>query len=68
MPLFIKDPEVDQLTEVLIGLMKSTKVEAVKVALIHEIKKRRAELPMRQRLSKSLEVSRSIGPFAPGKH
>lgn len=68
MPLYIKDPEVDQLTEELIGLTKSTKVEAVKVALIHEIEKRRAALPMRQRLSKSLEMARSIGPFAPGNH
>ncbi|KKX32914.1 type II toxin-antitoxin system VapB family antitoxin [Rhizobium sp. LC145] len=68
MPLYIKDPEVDKLTEELVGLTKSTKVEAVKLALIHEIAQRRGSLPMRQRLAKSLEMARVVGPFAPGDH
>lgn len=68
MPLYIKDPEVDKLTEELVGLTKSTKVEAVKTAIIHEIAQRRASLPMRERLAKSLAMARAIGPFAPGDH
>ena len=68
MPLYIKDPEVDKLTEELVGLTHSTKVEAVKAALKHEIAHRRASLPMRERLAKSLEMARAIGPFAPGNH
>ena len=33
MPLYIRDPEVDQLTNELIGLTRTTKVEAVRDAL-----------------------------------
>lgn len=68
MPLYIKDPEVDRLTEELIGLTKSSKVEAVKTALKHEIASRRGSLPMRERLAKSLAMARKAGPFAPGDH
>ncbi|MBD9524434.1 type II toxin-antitoxin system VapB family antitoxin [Ensifer sp. ENS02] len=68
MPLYIKDPEVDRLTEELIGLTKSSKVEAVKTALKHEIASRRGSLPMRERLAKSLAMAREAGPFAPGDH
>ena len=37
MPLYIKDPEVDKLTAELINLTKTSKVDAVKAALRHEI-------------------------------
>ncbi|AEG05606.1 type II toxin-antitoxin system VapB family antitoxin [Sinorhizobium meliloti WSM1022] len=68
MPLYIKDPEVDRLAEELISLTKSSKVDAVKDALKHEIAKRKAVLPVRERLAKSLAMAREAGPFAPGNH
>ncbi|RFZ83923.1 protein transcription factor [Shinella sp. WSJ-2] len=68
MPLYIKDPEVDRLTEELISITKSSKVDAVKAALKHEIAKRRADLPVRERLAKSLAMAREAGAFARGDH
>jgi antitoxin VapB len=68
MPLYIKDPEVDRLTQELISITKSSKVDAVKDALKHEIARRRAALPLRDRLAKSLAMAREAGPFAPGDH
>ncbi len=68
MPLYIKDPEVDRLTDELIGLTKTSKVDAVKNALIREIANRKAKLPIRDRLAKSLAMAREAGPFASGDH
>mgnify|MGYP004716424987 CR=1 FL=1 len=68
MALFIKDPEVDKLTAELVGLMKSTKTDAVKMALRREIALRKVNRPIRERLSKSLELARAAGPFASGDH
>ena len=68
MPLYIKDPEVDKLTAELVGLTRTSKVEAVKTALKHEIAHRKGSLPMRDRLAKSLAMARAAGPFAPGDH
>lgn len=68
MPLYIKDPEVDELTNELISLTKSSKVEAVKTALKHEIAERKRRLPIRERLAKSLALAQQAGPFAPGDH
>ena len=68
MPLYIKDPEVDKLTDELIGLTKTSKVDAVKTALKHEIASRKGSLPIRDRLAKSLAMARAAGPFAPGDH
>ena len=68
MPLYIKDPEVDELTNELISLTKSSKVEAVKTALKHEIAERKRRLPSRERLAKSLALAQQAGPFAPGDH
>ncbi|MDP9573849.1 UNVERIFIED_ORG: antitoxin VapB [Agrobacterium larrymoorei] len=68
MPLYIKDPEVDRLTEELIGLTHTSKVDAVKNALKREIATRKAALPIRDRLAKSLALAREAGPFAPGDH
>ncbi|MBD3847391.1 MULTISPECIES: type II toxin-antitoxin system VapB family antitoxin [Bosea] len=68
MPLYIKDPEVDKLTAELVGLTRTSKVEAVKAALKHEIAHRKGSLPMRDRLAKSLAMARAAGPFAPGDH
>ncbi len=68
MPLYIKDAEVDRLTDELIGLTKTSKVDAVKNALIREIANRKERLPIRERLAKSLMMAREAGPFAPGDH
>lgn len=37
MPLYIKDPEVDKLIAELVGLTGTSKIEAIKTALMHEI-------------------------------
>ena len=68
MPLYIKDPEVDKLAEELTGLTNTSKVEAVKIALKHEIAKHRRNLLIRGRLAKSLAMARDAGPFQPGDH
>ncbi|MCY1667377.1 type II toxin-antitoxin system VapB family antitoxin [Rhizobium sp. SL86] len=68
MPLYIKDIEVDQLAEELVRLTKSSKVDAVKTALRHEIASRKSSLPIRERLAKSLAMARAAGPYAPGDH
>ena len=68
MPLYIKDPEVDRLTDELIHLTKSSKVDAVKTALKHEIANHKSSLPIRDRLAKSLAMARELGPLASGDH
>jgi len=68
MPLYIKDPEVDRLTQELVTLTKSSKVDAVKIALKHEIANHKSRLPMRERLAASLSLARAAGPFAAGDH
>jgi antitoxin VapB len=68
MPLYIKDPEVDRLTTELIGLTKTSKVDAVKDALKDAIASRRAKLPVRERLAKTLAMAAAAGPFHPGDH
>ena len=68
MPLYIKDPEVDRLTSELVGLTKSTKVDAVKDALKSAIANRKANMPIRERLAKTLAMAKAAGPFHPGDH
>lgn len=68
MPLYIKDPEVDKLAEELVGITKTSKVDAVKTALKREIACRKKLLPIRDRLAKSLAMARAAGPYAPGDH
>lgn len=68
MPLYIKDPEVDKLIAELVGLTRTSKVEAVKTALKHEIAQRRGSPLMHDRLAKSLAMAQAAGPFAPGDH
>ena len=68
MPLYIKDPEVDKLIAELVGLTGTSKIEAIKTALMHEIAHRKSALPMRDRLAKSLAMAKVAGPFAPGDH
>lgn len=68
MPLYIKDPEVDRLTAELIGLTKTSKVDAVKAALKDAILRRKAKLPIRERLARTLAMAQAAGPFHPGDH
>lgn len=68
MPLYIKDPEVDRLTSELVALTKSSKVDAVKEALKSAIASRKARLPIRERLAKTLAMADAAGPFHPGDH
>lgn len=68
MPLYIKDPEVDQLTNELIGLTRTTKVEAVRDALKDAIANRKAKLSIRDRLATTLAMADAAGPFHPGDH
>jgi len=63
MPLYIKDPEVDKLTAELIRLTKTSKVDAVKAALRHEIANRKNKLPVRERLAKTLAMAKEAGPM-----
>ncbi|WJH38609.1 type II toxin-antitoxin system VapB family antitoxin (plasmid) [Aliirhizobium terrae] len=63
MPLYIKDPEVDKLTAELINLTKTSKVDAVKAALRHEIASRKNKLPVRERLAKTLAMAKEAGPM-----
>ncbi len=68
MPLYVKDPEVDKLTTELVGLTKTSKVDAVKDALKEAIASRKARLPIRERLAKTLAMAEAAGPFHPGDH
>lgn len=68
MPLYIKDPEVDKLTNELIGLTGTSKVDAVRDALKDAIAGRKAKLSMRERLARTLAMAEAAGPFHPGDH
>lgn len=68
MPLYIKDPEVDRLATELIGLTNTSKVDAVRDALKDAIARRKAKLPMRERLAQTLAMAQAAGPFHPGDH
>ncbi len=68
MPLYIKDPEVDRLTNELIDLTKTSKVDAVRDALKDAIANRKAKLSVRDRLAKTLAMAEAAGPFHPGDH
>lgn len=68
MALNIEDPEVDKLVAELIALKQTSKLEAVKAALKHEIASHRRNLPIGERLAKSLAMAKEAGPFSPGDH
>lgn len=68
MPLYIKDPEVDRLATELIGLTKTSKVEAVRDALKDAIASRKTKLPIQERLARTLQKADAAGPFHPGDH
>lgn len=66
MPFYIRDPEVDKLIAQLVGLTGTSKLEAVKTALKHEIAHRKGSLPTRDRLAKSLALARDRAVRARG--
>ncbi|MBN8934669.1 MAG: type II toxin-antitoxin system VapB family antitoxin [Rhizobium pusense] len=66
MPLYIKDEEVNQLADELTGLTKTSKTEAVRSALQSAIAIRKANLPIREKLAKTLALSKEYGPYGPG--
>lgn len=68
MPFYIKDPEADKLAEKLVGLTRTSKVEAANAALKREVAHRKDSLSMPDRLAKSFAMARAAGPFAPGDH
>lgn len=68
MPLYIKDEEVNRLADELTRLTNSSKTEAVRNALKSAITSRKANLPIREKLAKSLAMSREAGPYHPGDH
>ena len=69
MALYIKDADVDALADELKRLTKApTKVEAVRASLQRSVEEARARLPIRQRLAKTLAMSKAAGPYAPDDH
>jgi len=68
MPLYIKDDEVSKLADELTGLTKSSKTEAVRLALKHEIGRRKESVPLRDRIAGSLAMAQQLGPFALRDH
>jgi antitoxin VapB len=50
MPLNIRSEDVNQLAERLAARAQVSKTEAVRLALVHELQRRDAEIPLRERL------------------
>ncbi len=66
MPLYIRDDAVDVLAErVQRATGARTKTEAVRAALENELARVEAEMPLRQRLARSLALADAMGD-APG--
>ncbi len=66
MPLYIRDSEVDELAERVKRLTgATTKTEAVKAALRHEIERASSKPPLSERLRRAWEIADSIGPANP---
>lgn len=62
MPLYIRDNEVDALASELQRVTKaSTKTDAVKTALKHELERKRAEVPLIDRIRAIQEKARALG-------
>ena len=62
MPLYIRDDEVDALAA---KLQRETnapsKTEAVRIALVHELERNRAKVPLRDRLARLQAEATKIG-------
>jgi antitoxin VapB len=62
MPLYIRDNSVDALAgELQTALKVTSKTEAVRIALQHELARARQVQPIRQRLAKALELADAMG-------
>ena len=67
MPLYIRDNEVDALASELQRVTKApTKTDAVKTALKHELERKRAEVPLIDRIRAiQAEARQKLGPVDP---
>lgn len=66
MALFIRDDSVDALaTQLQRALRASTKTEAVRIALQHELDRTRRKQPLRQRVQKAQAMAEAIGVADP---
>ena len=66
MALFIRDDEVDALAEEAKALLKApSKKEAVRQALEEIVRQHKEKLPLRDRLQRSMDLARAIGPKDP---
>lgn len=62
MPLYIRDNEVDALASELQAVSgAASKTEAVRTALLHELARNRAKVPLRDRLAKLQAKAAGIG-------
>lgn len=62
MPLYIRDDEVDALATKLQREMNApSKTEAVRVALMHELERNRAKVPLRERILRLQAEAKQIG-------
>lgn len=66
MALYIRDDEVDALAkQVQVATKASSKTEAVRSALKHELERVRKEVPLKERIRKYQEAARAMGPDDP---
>jgi antitoxin VapB len=66
MPLYIRDDEVDELArELQAATGASSKSEAVKQALRHELERAKQGKPLSERLKPAMDLIASIGPSDP---
>ncbi len=62
MPLYIRDDEVDALaTRLQRETNASSKTEAVRIALVHELERNRAAVPLRDRIARLQDKARKLG-------
>ena len=62
MPLYIRDDEVDALAAKLQRETQArSKTEAVRTALLHELERHRAKIPLRDRIIRLQEEAKKIG-------
>ncbi|RUU54157.1 type II toxin-antitoxin system VapB family antitoxin [Mesorhizobium sp. M2C.T.Ca.TU.002.02.1.1] len=62
MPLYIRDDEVDALATKLQREMNApSKTEAVRTALMHELERNRAKVPLRERIARLQAEAKKIG-------
>ena len=62
MPLYIRDDEVDALaTRLQRETNASSKTEAVRIALVHELERNCAAVPLRDRIAQLQDKARKLG-------